>query len=745
MELRIPETKEVRFKLSGDVIYKKQEVIEVSFLLDNKVIKNFLLSTHLLREKNPNNVIPTYLLTSEYNSELREDARSFKLKIEPNGKDIKSVLSLEFKNKQTNQIPSKLVDMQATFTHNADSQESDVDYKVDVKYSSARKTSGSLTGDVAVTMFKSKIDLNLEFNSKYYTLPSPANLKIGHAYDGSKGAKSYVEVALKVPSTPVNHGLKTLIGFGEGFSLEHLEFQVSTPTTAPGKPMIVSTGKTSTSDGVTEVRILIDNFNIDLSTRTSAVAKALIKVDENSKLNRFLVIIRREKSQDGKVNAIGLQLEKNGKDMAMLSLKTDVKLDLAKIVTNAKEIPRQEAQVALNVKILEFAGSMEASVNLEKSAEKNLHVAQFEFKTDSIIKFLTKISNVNLKVEKRGDSFKSNFELIRLGDLRSLKIASTSGIRKNGDWNEVDVSYEKSMANGDKKAATGVVKYTHKDYFNSQIKLDIAKVYRLNFQIQNENGNRLFHFNRAHLDFLPVEGDYKIQVERKTDGDLNLFNLNVDAKRGEPNALSNPDKLELYVTGNLKSVKLSETTLSRDADLKLKLKTFRVDFSGKSSRNTDLKTKTTTVKADVDAKFPSFRNPGTMAVVKGTLDGTQNAIKDFKLKSQLDVSEKSLTLDVSHQVLDGFVNVNLNAVVNKANNLNAKLVADVATRGLKSLKFSVQQDFVKTYASRLLKQDIGVADCSIESSFERVKDKPTGKYLLDSALSAKCDGQTLGD
>ena len=222
---------------------------------------------------------------------------------------------------------------------------------------------------------------------------------------------------------------------------------------------------------------------------------------------------------------------------------------------------------------------MQASFNLQKSTENNVHTGEFEFKTDSIIKFLTKISNLNVKFDKRGDSFKANLELVRLGDLRTLKIASTSGIRKNGDNNEFDISYDKSMANGDKKTATGLVTYNVKDYLNSHVKINVDKAYKLHIHIKNENGKRMLHFNRAHLDFLPVEGDYKLSSERKTTADnLEQLDVSLSARRGEPNALSDPEKLEIYVNANLKNVKSpkADKTVSRDVDLKLKIKSVKV-------------------------------------------------------------------------------------------------------------------------------------------------------------------------
>ena len=116
--------------------------------------------------------------------------------------------------------------------------------------------------------------------------------------------------------------------------------------------------------------------------------------------------------------------------------------------------------------------------------------------------------------------------------------------------------------------------------------INVDKAYRLAFKIQNENGKRELAFNRAHLDFFPVEGDYKITSERKTDGDLAYLDVNVNARRGEPNALSDIDKLEIYGQASLKNVRSqsAEKCVSREIDAKIKIKSFKVDLDLKTNR-----------------------------------------------------------------------------------------------------------------------------------------------------------------
>ena len=447
----------------GEAIYKKNELFQINFAIVNKILKPTSITGIILREKEADNVIPTYRLEAEYNSDITDMKGHLKLNIIPTGRDIKATLSLETNKKKSTEQPLRIVDVEGTLTHKK--SEDDIDYKVDFAYKSFRKTSASLTGDLGLSMFKSNVDLNFIFSSQNLKLDTPANLKIGHTYDGSKGGKSFINLGLALPATKVNHNVKVIVGL-DGFSLESVELQIKTPS-ALDKPLIVSLGKSASGTDVTEIQLLFNNFNIDLSQRKSAVAQALIKVDDDNILRSLLVKVKREKGDDGKKNDIRLELEKNAKGMASFGLNTHLKLDLAKLVTNPKEIARQEASAGFDLKVLDYTGSMQASLNLEKSAEKNSHVGEFEFKTDSILKFLTKVSSLNVKFDKKGEAFKASLDLVRLGDLRTLKMASTSGIRKNGDMNEFDISYEKSMANGDKNSKKGLVKYSIKDYLNT--------------------------------------------------------------------------------------------------------------------------------------------------------------------------------------------------------------------------------------------------------------------------------------
>ena len=75
----MPQTNEVPFKVAGDVIYKKQELIESNWILESKIIKNYMMTSKILRQVTPGNVIPTYQLESEYNSEFRDDSRKLSL------------------------------------------------------------------------------------------------------------------------------------------------------------------------------------------------------------------------------------------------------------------------------------------------------------------------------------------------------------------------------------------------------------------------------------------------------------------------------------------------------------------------------------------------------------------------------------------------------------------------------------------------------------------------------------------
>ena len=742
LEVKLPQTHEVPFKVAGDIIYKKQEQIESNFILENKIYKNFLVTSRILRQIVSGNVIPTYMLESEYKSEMRDDSRQLSLRVEPQGNDIKTSFFLDMKNKYTNQEQVRLVDVQGMFDHNAASGNSVVDYNVDVKYSTFKKTNARLYGKVLATMFKSNIDLKLDFASVYMTLPQPANIKYAHSYDGSKATRSYVELAVSSPYARIDYGLKTLIGLGDGVSaVNSLEFQLKTPTTPSDKPYTVLLGKTKSSQSETELSLMVNNFNIDLSESMSPVAKLLYKVDNSHVLRKVEIVLSRKVSTDG-ASEIVLDIEKNDADLIRLNMNTLAKVDMLKLLSYASEIPRQEASAAITMQLLEHSGSIKTKLSLEKSDSQAMHVAEFEFKTEDIFKFVTRVDSIRTKFEKRGDSVNANFEMIRLGDMRSLKWYSTGSVRKNGDWRENDVAYEKTMANGDKDKATGVVKYTVKDYLNYQLVFNVDNRLRFNWLGQNQNGVFLQKISHARLDYNPVEGEYKLQVEKKSENDLSMLDVVCEIQRGG----------DLMLKAGLKNVDLNMngkvTTLNRDMSMDLKIKSLRVDMTAKSSRSYDLKTKTVSINGMTNYQMPYFKNPSETVQWKDTFDVSRNLNNEIKIKYQLlatgleSVGLKKVDVDFAREIQGAKVNYNLNSVLNEVKNFKVKLVADKAVNGL---KLSVRQDFVKSFYSRVLKQEVTISDCDIDASYLRVTDRSSGKFALDSFFAGKCDGKLLGE
>ena len=767
LEFKLPITNEVPLKIAADISYKRKELFEANMIFENKIYKNFLVRSKMMRQKIATNVIPTYILESEVSLDVKDPSGKLILRVEPTGSDIKSTLSFEMKNKGTNQQVLKVVDVQGMFTRNKASEKSDINYKVDVKYTNFKKTSARLYGDFVATLLKSNIDLKLDFVSDYIKLESPANLKFAYSFDGSKATKSYAELAVIAPSTPIDHNVKLICDFADqGMKIDSLEMQIRTPSTPMDKPYVIKYEMNEDESDTVEYELSVKNFNIDLSKEMNGISKTFIKVDGDNMLRTFQIKTTIKTTKEKGLD-FSIELQKNDKDMALLNLKSMFNLDVSKMLSN--EIPKQDVNLAVEVRILENGGSMKTMLSLEKSESKNMHVVDFSFETKDIIKFLTRISNLKAKFEKKDDTFNGYFEIVRLGDLRSVKLYSTNkNIRKNGDFIENDIAYEKELSNGDKMSAKGILKYTMKNYLNYEIMINIDNHLRFNWLAQNQDKLITQKITHASLDYDKMESSYMIQVEAPNKSDLKYINFNIEAKRGALDTLDDTNNLDILVKASIKSVRQMDAIpilMSRNADMKLKIKALKIDLSHVSSRNYDMQTKKTTIKSNSDLKFPSILSRDSMARLMQSVDLAVEEVtlekclfchlnKEFKLDYQLNTEGpladlynlKKIDLDLVRDIADGNVNYDLKTVLNGGeNNFNAKMIADLATGGLKVWKFYVKQDMIQTYYSRILLRDVDVTDCGLETAWDLVKDYSNGKFMIDTSMLVKCENKVLGD
>ena len=770
LEVRVPSTNEVALKVAGDVAYKQKELIEANLMFESKIFKDLLIRSKVMRHKIPTNVIPTYILESEVTIDSKEPMGKMIFRVEPIGNDIKSTLSIDVKPNRKDLL--KIVDIQGMFTRNKGAEKSDISYKVDVKYTNYRKTNARLSGDFVATLLKSNVDLKLDFESTYFTLATPANIKFAHSYDGSKATKSFAQLAFKAPSTPIDHGLKLVFEFSDDtkdMKIESLELQIDTPMTPNDKPYTIKYEMDEDSDdNERETTLSVRNFNIDLSKGKTGLAKTLIKVDGDNMLKTFEIKVTRKMGIEKGIDVM-IELQKNDKDMALLGLKSVFKTDLTQILSQSGDIPRQEVSIEIDMKILENAGNMKVKLNLEKSESKSMHVLDFEVETKDIIRFLTRVSNLKAKFERKGDTFNGNFEIVRLGDLRSVKMYSTSNsIRKSGDWIESDITYEKEMSNGEKKTARGILKYMLKNYLNYEINIDIDNQMRFNWLAQTQDALITQKISHASIDD-KYESMYMVQVERKKENEIRTMNLNVEAKRGALNTLGDVENVDFLVSAKIKNIRMgplgwSATILNRNMDARIKIKSLKIDLIGMYARDYDMQTKKTKVMSDVNFKFPSILKKDEMAQLKQTFDLTAEEVtlkpckfcfmnKEFTFNYQLvtdgpledKYSLKQINFGLTRDIVDENVNYDLKAVINGESNFNVKMIADLPTGGLKVWKMYVKQNMVKDYYSRILSKTIDVTNCGVETVWDVVKDKVEGKFSFDTSMMCKCDEKVLGD
>ena len=767
LELRVPSTGDVRFKLAGDLTYAKKEQINMDFILDNKILKEYLVTFKASREVSADNVIPTYKLEAVYDSKIRNKESKLMFHVTPTGKNIKADLIVEA---GTDDQAIKLIDAVATLNHNSESSDSVVDYNVDVQVDTARQTKIHLYGNLVATMFKSDIDLSLEYNSKYFTLASPAQIKVGHVYDGKKGAKSSVELAAKFPSLPINHGLKVLFELNtEKLTMESIEFQLNTPKTN-NVPYTVFIGKHITEEGQkeqTEYVAGVQNFNVDLSGSKSGLASMLTKVDGSAALKSLVIRLTKNKNKDAKTVDYNLEVKKNDNHMASLKANILKKIDLQQIRASADELPKQTLEAGLSMKILEHSGAIQAKLNLENSKKSNFKSYSLDFSTENILKFIIKISSINAKVANDNGKLNAQFEIVKLGDLRSLKLTSTSNVRVNGDSKEFDVDYEKNLANGETKKASGVVKYSFKDFKNLEAKLDIPSYFNFDASIANSRsdmnalfGEHAFAFRYAHLDHQPIEKQFKVQISNKTEKEVSFRKFNILARRGVPSQLDDMDKLDYFiglVSENsyvkIEGQKKPQPLVGKNG-LKLKLKTFNVDVDIKQSNKLDLKTKVLDYQESSVFKVPAVvTEPGKVKQFSHKITynknvATQKSALKFEFESDSKLPRyKRIDLTYAREVSAAKVStINAEIVVkkqdDKVNNVKLNLESECGSVVNCRNKISIKQDALAQIDSRIAPgKTIEVSDCTLEGNLNRVKE--TTKRLFDLASTVSCNGKVV--
>jgi hypothetical protein len=755
LQLKALKTNDVRFKLNGEINYRKQETLKLNFVLDNKILREYRVVFDFLRQKDEKNVVPKYEINAVYDSNLLSDKLyQFHFDVLPNGRNINSNLALDVQNDYTGLKKVRIV-TGALSLSNANKQSSN-DYDVDLTVSTFRQTEVRLYGKLAADIFRSNANLTFTLSRAGQVIISPSSVRLGHLYDGSNAQSSFVELHANVPQLAVNHGVKLLFKIQpDPFKLNHLEVRVSTPR-AGNTPYSVYYTKEKSTQGETvtgEYTVGVRNLNIELD-EAKKVHSYLIKADGKNNLNSLTIYVKRVKNDQTSSADSTLEFKKN--DATFVYLNGNLQGSLAGIRnSDGLTLSKQSLSAGFKVKVFEISGALNTKVDLEADSARNFHNYQFQFSTDNLVKILLKISSVDAKFSLDNGVLDAKFDMVKLGEMRRLKLNSNGKVRTNGDLKEFNVDYEKQLANGKSFKSTGVVKFRFTNLKNFDSKLDIKDFFNFRFSTENTRaadqriGMHSYFMKYAHLDFEPTEREFKIVLQNKTEARLNAMIVNVLARRGRPGQPDQVDYLfDLNTQNTYLNIKGERSLYSAANSLIGKLTAFKVDLETKSDFKRDLAKKTLKFVGESKLSLPSFTETGKVVQLKEKSEYNKNLVTNARTAKYTFETDSTLigkyfntlNVDFSREIVDNVAKsqVNIAAVSNadgKPKTINIQTQSDCLTGSCKLNKMNVKQNLLSTYKT------VSVTDCDLQGAFAR--EKNSQKYLLHVLASLECSKTKL--
>lgn len=230
LEITRPQGNDVRLKFLARIAYIKKQLMHLNLNIDNKILRELDLNLEFKREKEENNVAPTYKIEALLDSKLRTNKyRKLSINLKPVGRDINGDFVVEFSDERTmnqvKQIVSGLVKMTSK-------KDTGIDYDVDVTVNTKVPSKSRLYGKVSASMFESNIDLNFEHDGVKLDLAEPANLKLGHSLDASGAiskAQLFAHLKMSLPNRKINHGGRIIIDANAAaMRPSYLEVQINT-------------------------------------------------------------------------------------------------------------------------------------------------------------------------------------------------------------------------------------------------------------------------------------------------------------------------------------------------------------------------------------------------------------------------------------------------------------------------------------------------------------------------------------
>ena len=758
-----------RLKFIAEVLYQKQEVLNVHLEVQNKVLRPFHHKLSFGRDKREieTNVTPKYHLEVLVDSQMKGPRRyNLHFDLTPNGRDVSSNFYLEGSSPRTNNQNFRALDGKLTLT----SQGQGIDYTVELHAENKlRSAKLDVTGIVKAAMFKSDIEFSIDLKNPEITLPKPILVKLGHMYDGTPNARSYLRAHVEHAYRGIDHGFKALFTFDVmRKSLSFLQIDLSKPGL---KQPISLFYEKNVSEKVRDVQIGVRNMEKDLTRSSSSFAQTLIKVDRDNTLRSLVIHFIRTHEKGAKIEH-ELYAKKNGN--SFVTIKDSVFGDIAKVRSSSDELSKTSFGASFYMKVLENSGAISAQLDLEASKANKKYAAEFNFKTENLFKILSRVSSVKAKLLSANEKFNAQFEMKKLGEVKEYKLYSKSNLRRNGNKAEFDVGYKKRLANGRTLRGSGVGQFTLENFKNFAYSVDIPGHYRSSIAVKNTRSElqtgffayHNFQFENAHLDFEPVANRFNLLIDNGLTNEKGMRNVNFvfDARKGQINNLDDRDALQLLNLISSKNTLVGGNFLIKSFnEFSLKSSRFNLDLEKINNYEMNMISGLTTLTAKTNLKVPAIiTDPGKLNFVTHSLVVTYFD-KALTLTNRFNTDSKLfgrvfrvLNIDMDRKINAETNMVNANVEFNyklakrmneEMSNWKFKIIHDLNQRGMKFLqtgyKFNIhmKQNRFLTYRSFLIGQNVQVTDCIYDEELER--ENSDNKYRLGVKLNVACNGKLI--
>jgi hypothetical protein len=723
------DTNDVRLRFNSEVEYQKLRVLKAHLEIENKIIRPFHHMISLGRDARDGHVVPKYHLEALMDTSRGPRRYNLHFDVTPAGSDITSNFHMERSSPSTGNQNVRYLDGKLSLTKSGDL------YNVDFHaHNLIRQANLDITGTVMYGMFKSDIDLSIDYKNPRITLPEPATIKLGHNIDLSEGANSNIRAAVKHAYRSIDHSIVvTFAGNVAQRKINSVQIDLSRPGLE--HPVTLFFEKVVTESETThfkEIQLGVRNMQRDLTQSGSSLARTLIKVDFDNTLRSLVLHVKRTHVRGASINH-ELYVKKN--DKAFVTVKDEVFGQLAKVRENFSELEKTAFGASLYVKILDNSGAVSAKLDLEASKVQKIHKAEFDFKTENLFKILSRVAGFNAKFVSTASEFNAEFEMKRLGEVKSFKVFSTSGLRRNGDSAEFDVGYEKRLANGKVLSSSGIGAFTFTNFKNFKTSVQVPGHYSHKLEASNsrdssQNGlfaNHNFQFENSHLDYEPLQNRFDLLIENSTQANgYRNMNFVIDARKGPVGQIANNNALDALGLISSKNIITPFGLIRTYNSLGLKSSRFNLNLEKSLNYNVDQETQITQLDTKTDLKVPAIiTDPGKLNYVKHEMVITKAA--DSKLVTIMNrFNTDSKLFGRVFRVL------NLDYKREMTDNTN---VIDYELE----YKLSKESKFI----SPLSGTEIDLSECKLSENI--VRQKANSVYNLDYTFVHTCSGQLVGE